>query len=303
VGEKIAPLIGAGQGQVICCDSISVNLFKLLCSALKINSNYGLHLDIQDGGTLEIDAGIVRDVAQDATTKSAMLIGDGATLTMMNGATIFGASATTADMATVKVDGGTINVDDSSIINTGNTGTALWVEQAGGNINNIIVKNGAVGIQAYNGAPQVNGFTSTDNTIGVDVYGGMSLPTIYRSTLLSGKATGWETYEIDLSSYLGTGEYLQVGANSIYGGGNAHPLYNYASSKYYMMTDRYNIQLEDDAGNSWNISQGDDLGYYPYSAADPASGVGYAAAYDGGAGGSPSYDCNLVQFKVWNLRY
>jgi kynureninase len=38
VGEKIAPLIGAAQGQVVCCDSISVNLFKLLCSALKLNS-------------------------------------------------------------------------------------------------------------------------------------------------------------------------------------------------------------------------------------------------------------------------
>ena len=261
------------------------------------NSNYGLHLDIQDGGTLELDAGIVRDVAQDATTKSAILVGDGATLTLSNGATIFGSSASIDDMATVKVDGGTINVDDSSIINTGNTGTALWVEQAGGNINNIIVKNGAVGIQAFNGAPQVNGFTSTDNTIGVDVYGGMSLPTIYRSTLLSGKATGWETYEIDLSTYLGTGEYLQVGANSIYGGGNAHPLYNYATSKYYMMTDRYNIELEDDAGNSWNITQGDDLGYYPYSTADPASGVGYAATYDGGTGGAPSYDCNYYGYS------
>ena len=261
------------------------------------NSNYGLHLDIQDGGTLEIDAGIVRDVAQDATTKSAILVSDGATLTLTNGATIFGASASIDDMATVKVDGGIINVDDSSIINTGNTGTALWVEQAGGNINNIIVKNGAVGIQAFNGAPQVNGFTSTDNTIGVDVYGGMSLPTIYRSTLLSGKATGWETYQIDLSTYLGTGEYLQVGANSIYGGGNAHPLYNYATSKYYMITDRYNIELEDDAGNSWNITQGDDLGYYPYGAADPASGVGYAATYDGGTGGVPSYDCNYYGYS------
>jgi len=34
VGEKIAPLIGAAPGQVVCCDSISVNLFKLLATAL-----------------------------------------------------------------------------------------------------------------------------------------------------------------------------------------------------------------------------------------------------------------------------
>ncbi|HSG89034.1 MAG TPA: kynureninase [Pseudomonadales bacterium] len=34
VGERIAPLIGAGRGQVLACDSTSVNLFKLLVTAL-----------------------------------------------------------------------------------------------------------------------------------------------------------------------------------------------------------------------------------------------------------------------------
>ena len=48
VGEKIAPIIGAGQGQVICCDSISVNLFKLLCSALKLNSERTVVLSTSD---------------------------------------------------------------------------------------------------------------------------------------------------------------------------------------------------------------------------------------------------------------
>jgi len=48
VGEKIAPLIGAGQGQVICCDSISVNLFKLLCSALTLNSERSVVLSTKD---------------------------------------------------------------------------------------------------------------------------------------------------------------------------------------------------------------------------------------------------------------
>lgn len=38
VGEKIAPLIGASPGQVVCCDSISVNLFKLLATALALRS-------------------------------------------------------------------------------------------------------------------------------------------------------------------------------------------------------------------------------------------------------------------------
>lgn len=39
VGDKIAPLIGADKGQVICCDSISVNLFKLLACALQLNGS------------------------------------------------------------------------------------------------------------------------------------------------------------------------------------------------------------------------------------------------------------------------
>lgn len=38
VGDKIAPLIGAERGQVICCDSISINLFKLLAAALGLQS-------------------------------------------------------------------------------------------------------------------------------------------------------------------------------------------------------------------------------------------------------------------------
>ena len=39
VGEKIARLVGAGPGQVICCDSISINLFKILSSCLSLNEN------------------------------------------------------------------------------------------------------------------------------------------------------------------------------------------------------------------------------------------------------------------------
>ncbi|WP_409424706.1 MULTISPECIES: kynureninase [unclassified Pseudoalteromonas] len=48
VGEKIAPIIGADKGQVICCDSISVNLFKLLSSALSLNSERNVVLSTDD---------------------------------------------------------------------------------------------------------------------------------------------------------------------------------------------------------------------------------------------------------------
>ncbi len=261
-----------------------------------ISSTYGLHIDIQ-AGTLEVDGGTVRDIAEDVSAGGALLIGEGATLKMMNGGTIYGSSASSDSMATVKVDGGTVNIADSSIINNGQTGTALWVEGSGGTIDNIVVKNAAIGIQSYNGAPQVDGFTSTDNTVGVDVYGGMSLPTVYRSPLLSGESTGWTTYKIDLSTYL-SDDYLQVGWNSIYGGGNAHPTNNYATSKYYMITDRYNIEFEDDSGSVWNITSSDDLGYYPYGSDDPASGDGTHATYAAGAtGGVPSWSCDYYGYS------
>jgi kynureninase len=35
-GERIAPLIGAGPGQVLCADSVSVNLFKLIAAAFEL---------------------------------------------------------------------------------------------------------------------------------------------------------------------------------------------------------------------------------------------------------------------------
>jgi kynureninase len=39
VGEKIAPLIGASPGQTVCCDSISINLYKLLGAALNLRAD------------------------------------------------------------------------------------------------------------------------------------------------------------------------------------------------------------------------------------------------------------------------
>jgi kynureninase len=48
VGNKIAPLIGAAQGQVVCCDSISINLFKLLAAALDLQSTRNIVLSQRD---------------------------------------------------------------------------------------------------------------------------------------------------------------------------------------------------------------------------------------------------------------
>ncbi|MEM7358447.1 MAG: kynureninase [Pseudomonadota bacterium] len=48
VGEKIAPLVGAAPGQLTCCDSISVNLFKLLTAALSMRPGRRVVLSQQD---------------------------------------------------------------------------------------------------------------------------------------------------------------------------------------------------------------------------------------------------------------
>lgn len=47
-GEKIAPLIGARPGQVVCCDSISVNLFKLLCQCLQMQESRSVLLSARE---------------------------------------------------------------------------------------------------------------------------------------------------------------------------------------------------------------------------------------------------------------
>lgn len=38
IGDKIAPFIGAPQGTTLCCDSTSINLFKVLSCALQMNA-------------------------------------------------------------------------------------------------------------------------------------------------------------------------------------------------------------------------------------------------------------------------
>lgn len=252
------------------------------------------------GGTLNVMNGSqIKDLYQDGTTDSALYVGDGSTLKMSNGATIFGAQASSDDMATIKIDGGSLDIDASTIQNTGQTGTALWVEAAGASISSITVKNAAVGIQSYNGAPQVDGFTLSNNDVGIAVYGGMSLPTIYRSTLLSGQNSGWKTYAIDASTFLGNGNnYLQIGANAIYGGGDAHPYYSYSTSHWYLIFDRLNIELTDTSGNKWNVTNPGQIGYYPYSSSDPAiSTYSHVGNYDGGTGGAPSWHCNYYGYN------
>jgi kynureninase len=62
VGERIAPLIGAAPGQVLCVDSISVNLFKLLATALDLNTGRRVILAVDED--FPTDAYIAQGIAQ-----------------------------------------------------------------------------------------------------------------------------------------------------------------------------------------------------------------------------------------------
>ena len=184
------------------------------------SSTYPLLLDI-DGGNLALDGGVIMDVLGGINLDSGIM-------TVSNSAMIYGNSGAAADEATLHVNGGVLDWDDSTIMNSGQTGIGLMVEQsATADVDNIVVKNAAIGMHMLNSAPTVDGFTLTDNDVGIDVEGSMSLPTIYRSPRLSGESTGWKTYAIDLTTYMGDSDYLQVGWNAVYAGGNAHPTYNY----------------------------------------------------------------------------
>ena len=38
VGNQLAPILGAESGEVLCCDNLSINLFKCLAAALELNA-------------------------------------------------------------------------------------------------------------------------------------------------------------------------------------------------------------------------------------------------------------------------
>ena len=48
IGDQIAPIIGAASGTVVCCDSLSINLFKALTACLELNEGRSL-ITLEDG--------------------------------------------------------------------------------------------------------------------------------------------------------------------------------------------------------------------------------------------------------------
>ena len=211
-------------------------------------------MNIGNSGSLVMDHGYLKNMAPDSSTGTSFLIGDGATLEMRNGSYILGSSTTDPDMATVKVAGGTLltstgDFGSARISNVGQTGTGLWLEAtSSSNLQGVTVENAGTGIKLHNSAPSVDGYTLSNNDVGIDVYGSMSLPTIYRSTILSGES-GWKTYEIDISSFAKENDVLQLGFNSVYNGGDANPAVNSFAYRDYMIYDRIRLAVDMGDGN------------------------------------------------------
>ncbi|MCS5538108.1 MAG: hypothetical protein NZ770_08375, partial [Candidatus Poseidoniaceae archaeon] len=258
---------------------------------------YPAHVTLGDGGTLSLDSSSFKNIWQDSSAGGALIVGKGATLHMINGSVGYGDVASSEDMATILVDGGTFSGSSSSVINNAGTGTGVWYYQATSTVSDLTVSNAARGIMSMNAAPNVNGYTLTNNDIGLEFFGGMSLPTIYRSTLMSGEPTGWTTHAIDLTTQVESGQrYLQMGYDSIYGGGNAHPIYNYATNAYYMLTDRIRYEITLDDGTAFNYSYDqagrDSAGYWNDQTSDSKE-----------YGGWGKYDCNYYGYSRLNPAY
>jgi len=62
LGERVAPLLGAGPGQVLCADSISVNVFKLLATALDLQPDR--HIILLEANEFPTDRYIAQGLAQ-----------------------------------------------------------------------------------------------------------------------------------------------------------------------------------------------------------------------------------------------
>ncbi|MDP7043082.1 MAG: hypothetical protein QF807_03595, partial [Candidatus Thalassarchaeaceae archaeon] len=265
-----------------------------------VTSIYGWELDLQNGGNMHLGDGYLRGMYQNSA-KSGALIVEAGTLTIDNGGIVYGSQTVSATMATIKVDGGTLITDNATVLNAQQNGVGVWLEDTGATsiVQNIHVSGAATGIVVKDAAPTIDGFTLDDNTVGMEINGGMSLPTVYRSPLLSGQSRGWTTYDIDLTALAAQYNYMQFGFNSVYEGGNVHPSYNYYSSRYYGIYDRMRVALDTGSGltNFTVNTAGKSMTGY-YSSGDTTNlgdrnNPNHPSRNDGWA----RYDCNLYGYQ------
>jgi hypothetical protein len=102
-----SPKLTISNGGSLMLEQISTSTGTLAASS----STYPLDLDI-DGGSLMLDGGIIRDVAGGINL-------DSGTMTVANSAMIYGNTGAAANEATLYVNGGTLDWDDSTIQNSG----------------------------------------------------------------------------------------------------------------------------------------------------------------------------------------
>ena len=192
------------------------------------------------------------------------------------------------------------------------TGAGIYVE--GGILNGdyLTVSNAETGVVSDYATVILNDFTSTDNTNGLYSVGSMSLPDYYRSASLEYgqfypfymdytmylvwngfyypfQQHDWSTKTIDLSAYIGETDFLQPSLRMTYDGSYESPIMTGLAP--FVELDNLQIVMQDTSGNQWIVDDSSDVGYYPYSANDPASGTS-AATYTGGVGGIPYWDCS-----------
>jgi len=75
IGEKLAPLLGAAPGQVVVCDSTSVNLYKLLVAALRLRSGRRRLLTVE--GNFPTDRYLIAEVAAQHGVDVEVVTADG----------------------------------------------------------------------------------------------------------------------------------------------------------------------------------------------------------------------------------
>jgi len=74
VGDKIARLVGAGAGEVIACDSTTVNLFKALSMALALDPKR--HVLLSDRGNFPTDLYVARGLVDQLGGRHEVLLAD-----------------------------------------------------------------------------------------------------------------------------------------------------------------------------------------------------------------------------------
>ena len=207
-------------------------------------------IQLQAGSLLDMQSGTMKNFL--LTGSSQLEVPTGAELKLGGGAYLTSSDITSlgADYPMINVDGGLVTVSAAATLaGSNNLGIGLNLINDGlVNGDGLTVSNMAVGINSDDGSMNLDGFTSSGNTKGVVAKDGPKLPTMYTSAVLQGLAQNtptfggpgglfgglanmdncwvihgygcfeWEEYTVDLSSWVGTEDYVQPAFMLNYGG-------------------------------------------------------------------------------------